>query len=201
MRISSMPPRSRWIALAILTVAILSTLPVAAQFDPGERPVRIFAIVDAFRDRLATIVVPNEPDRAYQADREYWRFGESSLASLAEEELLRIEVLAEGDWDDPEILEALAWRPDGEAVEWNHPATVEWTPQSTEPAPEAPNAIYFENSTLGGLAVSYSATGSSSLLWIKLTEGPYMQLDDGAEFRRESKLSRDGAWWRGSLAE
>jgi hypothetical protein len=186
------------VALAATLVTLLVTSPsiVFSQYDPGWLPVRIYQILDPGGTRLAAIVVTGSAGRGYEEGNETWRFSEEALREIAEQEKLEISVWAEGDWDDRWVVEALAWRPEGDAVEWSHPATVEWN--EGEP-PVVPGGTYFGNATLGGLMIQYSPRGPSSLTWFKLTEGPYMLIGDGAVFEQDKNVPETGSWWQGSM--
>jgi len=187
------------LSLFLVGFLLACSIPVSAQFDPGEKPVHIYSIYNTFDQRIATIVVVGEADRAYEAGREYWRFSEEALSEIAEADSLQIVLTASGAWDDSAVIEALRWRPEGDAVEWNHPTDADWISQGDMSPPELPEGTYFGDSTLGGLIIQYSPEGESSLTWFKLTEGPFMMIDEGVELSNEDSPPEDGWWWQGEI--
>ena len=185
----------------LVTLLLISPGTAISQFDPGEKPVSIFEILDSVRNRLGIVIVAGSSDRGYEAGNEYWRFSEDALLSISDQESLTIAPWAQGDWDNPWIVGALAWQPDDTSVEWSHPAEAEWTPQDEARPPIVPGGTYFGNATLGGLTIQYSTRGESSLTWFKLTEGDFMLLEDGAVFRRDTAPPTTGSWWYGPIME
>ncbi len=188
-------------SVSLLAVLLLAFLPgaVSSQFpvDERERAVQIFEVLDSAGLRFGTIVVAGQTGRGFEANNEYWSISQTTLLEIADQERLEVAVLASGDWDDPWVVEALGWLPAGRAVGWNHPTEVEWTRHDELLPPVVPGGTYFGNATLGGLMIQYSQGGPSSLTWFKLTEGPFMQLAEGAVFEREHELPSDGSWWHG----
>ena len=189
--------------LSLLLIVLLMFLPgaVSSQVDPGYGHVQILGVFDSAGVRLGMIVVAGLSDRGFEAGHEYWSFSEEALLDLAELESLKLSHLAVGEWDDPWIVEALNEFPGAPAVTWTHPAEVEWTAQEEMLPPELAGGIYFGNATLGGLTIQYSERGPASLTWFKLTDGAFMQLEDGAVFEREEDVPTDGSWWHGRIAD
>lgn len=188
--------------VAFLLIGVLVILPSVAlsQIDPGwDSEARIFEILDPLGTRLGAVVVAETSNRGYEAGYEYWRFAERSLLQIAEQESLRFAVWAEGDWDDPWVVEALAWQPTDASVEWSHPARVEWTPQDASRPPVVPGGTTFGNATLGALTIRYASVEPSSLTWFKLTEGAFMLLGDGAVFELTDDVPTTGSWWQGPI--
>ncbi|MEM7349640.1 MAG: hypothetical protein AAF657_02465 [Acidobacteriota bacterium] len=171
----------------------------SSQLDPGVMPVRIFELLDTFGTRFGTVLVTTTGDRGYKARYETWRCSEATLLAIAEQESLTLSLWAAGDWDDPWVLEALAWQPADPAVEWSHPAMVEWTPIDEVRPPLVEEGITFGNPTLGGLTIRYSSHGPSSLTWFKQTEGDFMALGDGTVFERQREVPATGWWWHGPI--
>ena len=42
-------------------------------------------------------------------------------------------------------------------------------------------------------------SAATELTWFKLTEGRYMQIDEGAVFERDEEVSETGSWWQGVI--
>ena len=189
----------RNLCVLLMTLCLVSSGSVSSQIDAGLMPVRIIEILDSSGLRLGTALVAGREDRGYRAGYEAWRFSEKALLGIGEQESLTLAVWAEGDWDDPWVIEALGWLPEDPAVEWSHPAAVEWTAQADSLPPVVPEGTYFGHPTLGGLTIRYAPRGGSSLTWFKLTEGAFMQLDDGAVFTREASPPPTGWWWHGPI--
>jgi len=191
--------RRNTVTLLLMSMLVISSTVCLSQFDPGELPVKIFGILDTAGTHLGMVVVTSQEGRGYKAGYESWRFKEAALLEIAEQESLTLEVWATGDWNDPWVVEALRWQPEESTVEWSHPATVEWTPQDEELPPLPAAGTYFGNATLGGLRIHYSSHSPSALTWFKLTEGAYMQLDEGAVFERDPDVPQTGSWWHGAI--
>ncbi len=187
--------------VSLFLVVLLAFLPgvASSQFDPGERPVWIVEILDVAGTRLGITVVAGTPNRGFEAGNEYWRFDEEALLQIGQQPSLEFAVLAEGDWDAPGVVEALAWHPPNGTVAWIHPAEAGWTAQSESRPPVAAGGTYFGNATLGGLTIQYSAGRAASLTWFKLTEGAFMQLQDGALLERGDDVPTTGWWWHGAI--
>lgn len=186
---------------SLLMVLLLTLLPgvASSQFDPGEMPVWIVEILNIEGTRLGTVLVAGTSNRGYDAGHEYWRFGEQALQEIAGFTSLEFAVLASGDWDAPDVVEALEWLPPNRPVAWSHPAEVEWTESAQTPPPEASEGTHFGNPTLGGLTIQYTESGPASLTWFKATAGAFMQLEDGALFEREEEAPTEGSWWHGAI--
>ena len=188
--------------LCIFLVATLLISPAAgwAQVDPGfQVGATIYEILDLQGQRLGIVLAAAETGLSYKAGNEYWRFSESVLLEIEAQESLRFALWAQGEWDDPRVLEALDWQPEGPTVEWSHPAAVRWTEQAESPPSAVPAGSYFGNPTLGGLSIHYAPFGSSMMTWYKLTEGAFMQLEDGAVFERASATPETGSWWQAPI--
>ncbi len=189
-------PLSLALAVTLITLLVISPSTLFPQVDPGwDMPVRIFELLDPGGTRLATVVVAGESGRSFEEGNEYWTFSEEALLDVAEQGSLEMSILAQGEWTDRWVVEALAWRP-ADPVTFSHPATVEW---DDGPPPVVPGGVYFGNATLGGLMIQYSPRGASSLTWLKLTEGPYMLLGDGAVFEQDEDVPETGTWWQGAM--
>ena len=156
-------------------------------------------ILDPAGTRLGMVVIPGRSNRGFESGNEYWRFDETALLNVSRLPSLSFAVLAAGDWDEPLVVEALGWRPAHREVAWVHPAKAVWTPQDVEHPPVVDGGTYFGNATLGGLIIQYASKRSASLTWFKLTEGDFMQMEDGALFEREEAPPTDGSWWQGSI--
>lgn len=189
----------RILSLLLVAVLVVSLGTASAQFDPGERPVDIFGVIDMHGLLIGRILVVGETGQGYESGNEYWRFSEEALLGIEEQESLELAVLAQGVWDDPWVAEALGWQPEDTSIEWSHPAEAEWMSQDERLPPVTPSGTYFGNATLGGLTIDYSSRGPSSLTWFKLTEGAFMQLEDGAVFQRDSDIPSTGSWWHGPI--
>ncbi|MEM7350954.1 MAG: hypothetical protein AAF657_09125 [Acidobacteriota bacterium] len=179
-------------ALALAPTVILSQVPIDVM------PVKIFEILDVQGARLGAVVVAGSSSRGFVAGSETWRFEEAALFEIAQQESLELAVWAEGDWDNPWVVQALAWWP-ADPVQWVHPTTVEWTSQGEMRPPIVPGGTYFGNATVGGLTIRYAPRGPSSLTWFKLTEGAFMAIGDGAVLQRYSEPPATGSWWQGRI--
>ncbi len=184
--------------VSLLLVATLFFSPsiLNSQVVPNHVPVRILEILDIVGTRLGIVIVASEPSTGHLKDTETWRFREKALLGIAEQASLEFAVLAQGEWDDQRVIEALDWQPQDDAIEWSHPTTVDWTSQR-EQLPPASAGTYFGDPTLGGVEFTYSPRGRSSLTWFKLIEGDYV-LYEGAVFERD-EAPETGSWWQGPI--
>jgi len=169
-----------------------------AQVDPGFGEFGVLELVDEFGARLGIVVVVGEPGRGYEKNHEYWRFDEAALIDIGSRNSIEISVWFEGSWDDPQAREALSWYPSGRGVEWVHPTNVEWTSFESEEPPATGEGTYFGHVDVGGLTFDYSTEGDSALTWFKLTEGDFMQLEDGVLMQRTDPPTT-GSWWAGAI--
>ncbi len=189
---------SKWVpVLAIVLVALPVT--VSSQLTPDVMPVWIFEILESSGARLGTVTVVGESERGFETGNEYWSFREKALREIAEQPSLEFAVLAAGDWDDPWVIEALGWSPEGRVVAWRHPTEVEWVSQDDTRPPLVEGSTYFGDETLGGLSIQYSERGAASLTWFKTTDGAFMQLQEGARFARGEAVPTTGSWWHGPI--
>ncbi len=184
------------VPILLVVSQFLSPSVLTSQIDPGMMPVRIFEVLDAAGIRLGIAIIAGKDGRGYQKDTESWRFSDTALMEIAEQTSLELTVLAQGEWNDRQVVEALSWRPQ-DAVEWTHPTRVEWTPRE-ERLPPVTGGTYFGDPTLGGVEIAYSSRGASSLTWFKLVEGDYVLYDEGTVFRR-SEAPETGSWWQGAI--
>lgn len=188
--------------LFLLLAAILLILPKTALggIVPCVMPtLTVFEILDPAGTRLGIVVIAVEDGPGYEAGNEHWRFSESALLAIDEQKSLEFAIWAGGDWEDPFVVEALNWQPEGTAIEWVHPTTVEWAPQNEKRAPAMGHGTYFGDPTLGGLRIHYSPRGRSTLTWIKLTGGEYMMFESEPVLERQEDVPETGSWWQGSI--
>ncbi len=185
------------VSLLLVATLLFSPGVLTSQVVPSYLPVKILEILGKAGTRLGIVIVASEPSTGHLKDTETWRFSEEALLGIAEQDSLGFAVLAQGEWGDRQVVEALDWQPQDEAVEWSHPTTVDWTSQR-EHQPPASSGTYFGDPTLGGVEITYSPRGRSSLTWFKLIEGDYVVFNEGAVLERD-EAPETGSWWQGLI--